>query len=70
MPLSRRTNRMPEPPLVRFLAHIGPQFVEFRAQPTMPLQLVYTTYLYLHVLGRDRGQHRLIHLVQCRPLFF
>jgi hypothetical protein len=35
----------------------------------MPLQLVYTAYLDCHVLGKDSGQHRLMHLVQRRRLF-
>jgi hypothetical protein len=62
-------NRIPQLSLVRLLAHIGPHFVEIRVQPTMPLKLVCTAYLYLYLLSRDIGQHSLIHLVQLRRLF-
>jgi hypothetical protein len=48
---------------------LGPHFVELRVQPTMPLKLVCTAYLYLYLLSRDIGQHSLIHLVQLRRLF-
>src|SRR5688572_21119988 len=44
-------NGMPKPAWMRFARHIGPHFVELRAQPTTPCKLILSPYLYLDLPG-------------------
>jgi hypothetical protein len=53
--------------LVRYIA---PHLVELGAEPMTHLQCVCTPYLHLHVLGMEALQHRLMHVVEFRYLFF
>jgi hypothetical protein len=69
MPLSRRTNGVPEPSRIRFRFHKTPHFVELRAEPTPHLQLIRTPDFHFDVRGVQGRQHMMIHRLQVR-LFF
>jgi hypothetical protein len=59
-------NGVPQPARVHFFAHIESHLIQLCAQPTPPIKLVRTTYLYLHVFGRQVCQYGMIHLVDLR----
>ena len=70
MPLSRRTNGVPQPTRIRFFAHITLHFVKLGAEPTMHLKLIRTPDVHFHVLGIQGRQHAMIHRLQLRLFFF
>jgi hypothetical protein len=47
-------HRVPQPPLVRFLADITPHLIEFGCQPAPLFKLVCATPLHLHLLRMYR----------------
>jgi hypothetical protein len=49
--------------------NVAPHLVELGAEPTTPLQLLRTPYLYFDLLRMEVLQHALIHRVQVRRLF-
>src|SRR5262249_49788919 len=56
-------NRMPEPPWLRFLAHVTPHLIELGRQTSALRQLVSATQFNLSLRWGQRRQHRLIDLL-------
>ena len=70
MPLSRRTDGMPQPPWLPFLAHETPHLIELCAQPAALGQFVSPADLDLDLLWGQMLQHGLIYLLEVRFFFF
>src|SRR5882724_8998357 len=51
MPLSRRTNGVPQPAWVRFATHVTPHFVQLGGQPAPSIQFLRAADLHRDLLG-------------------
>jgi hypothetical protein len=70
IPLARRTNGVPQPARVCFAAHVTPHFIEFGGQPTPSIQFLGAADRHLYLLGMQDLEQWLVHVLECRFLFF
>jgi hypothetical protein len=59
-------NGVPQPPRLRFLAHVTPYLIELRCGSCLLGALCHTTNVHFDLLGMQVLQHLLIHLLEVR----